>query len=175
MGIKTERELSGIINERYDIDPKDWHIRIFRNLRGYYDIVVLSPDETWHISTDSIYKGSHQGFGGEIKLSKTARKSLIGNNISSGFRGMKRKTVENTLKDLHDQGFCFEHAMETLFAKILVGEVISSQDFRQMSAGTIGPTFYSRGPLEYLSPSQRELCAKLDREMRKLQSRRPYI
>jgi hypothetical protein len=60
MEILEEKSLGKQLFKRYSINPKNWNFIISTNpiKDGFYDATVSSPQESWRLKIDSIYKPS---------------------------------------------------------------------------------------------------------------------
>jgi hypothetical protein len=81
------RFLTTHLFERYSKDPAGWSFALAPGRKhGFFDMLVSSADEAWHIKVDSIYKPSPLMLGAPTELGSAKTNSF--NPIPFGYRDL---------------------------------------------------------------------------------------
>jgi hypothetical protein len=138
-----------LLLQRYSKDPRGWSFTISPSPSdGFFDARVGSPDESWHLKLDTIYKPSPFVLG-----AKTARDASTSppSPLSFGFRRVDPQAAPALLDDSQD-------GMGALLAFLSTVTPVAPT----------GPGGYIQGP--YLFTSRRT-AASMTREQRSVDSR----
>lgn len=155
--IKDSSLLKRKILSMYEKDPRGWRVFIGRDVRGYYDVLIVHGEKAWLIKEEQISPYKTIGVGTEIPLED---KSLIKYPYSFGFRPVPNSN--KLLKVLARGEDYTPHLIKLLRREPLPLSQINTKVILQ------GPFIYSRKISNLLSEKQLELDLKLRAELMKL-------
>jgi hypothetical protein len=106
MEILEEKSLAKQIFKRYSTNPKNWNFIISTNpIRdGFYDATVSSPDESWRLKIDSIYKPSPIISGAKSEIDRRmVEREYNETLIPFGYRKIDPPVFINIFKRLSEE------------------------------------------------------------------------
>jgi hypothetical protein len=160
MEILEYNEVMKEIIREYDKKPEGWCVLIGRSSRGFYDLLFSNPQEVWQLKLDTIYKPNPMGFG--VKLEVDPSKVLAKGFPSYGFRPISAETMD-LMKNMIDRSM--KDLTAVMVKSILKIPPVSTKEIKGITA--VGP-YIQQPSLDPISPKQKELSTKLDRELEKL-------
>jgi hypothetical protein len=143
--------------QRYSSDPRGWSFTISPSARdGFFDARVESPDESWHLKLDTIYKPSPFVLGARTVQDDRPQPSPV----SFGFRRVDPRQAPALLDDSQE-------GMSALLAYLSTVNPVAPTGPGSYIQGPV--VFASRGrPAASMTREQRSLDSRLSDEMRKL-------
>lgn len=106
MEILEEKSLARQIFKRYSANPKNWNFIISTSsIRdGFYDATVTSPQESWRLKIDSIYKPSPIISGTRLDVdTKIIERGANNNLIPFGYRKIDPPIFINIFKKISEE------------------------------------------------------------------------
>ena len=106
MEILEEKSLAKQIFKTYSTNPKNWNFIISTSsIRdGFYDATVTSPQESWRLKIDSIYKPSPIISGTRLDVdTKKIERDANNNLIPFGYRKIDPPVFINIFKKLSEE------------------------------------------------------------------------
>ncbi|WP_148686201.1 hypothetical protein [Candidatus Nitrosocosmicus hydrocola] len=106
MEILEEKSLAKQIFKRYSANPKNWNFIISTNsIRdGFYDATITSPQESWKLKIDSIFKPSPIISGARIDVDRPIiERDYNDNLIPFGYRKIDPPVFVNIFKRLAEE------------------------------------------------------------------------
>jgi hypothetical protein len=150
------------ILKKYDKKPEKWQVLIGRSPKGFWDLLFSNPEEVWQLKLDTIYKPNPMGFG--VKLEIDPSKIQTTESFPSyGFRPISSKKIMNLMKNMMDK----PADMATAIMKSIKETPPMPTKKIKSHITAVGP-YIQQPSLELVSPQQKELSMKLDRELEKL-------
>jgi hypothetical protein len=150
-----------VLLQRYSKNPRGWSFTISPSHSGFFDARVGSPDESWHLKLDTIYKPSPFVLG--TKTDQDASRSSPP-PLSFGFRRVDPQQAPSLLDDSQE-------GMGRLLAFLSTVNPVAPT----------GPGSYIQGPYVFnsrgsaagsMTREQQSVDGRLSDEMRKLVRRR---
>jgi len=146
-----------LLLQRYSKDPRGWSFTISPSASdGFFDARVGSPDESWHLKLDTIYKPSPFVLG-----AKTAQDSTKGpaSPLSFGFRRVDPQEAPVLLGDS-------QQGMSALLAFLSTVAPVAPTGPGSYIQGPY--LFTNRRPAASMTREQRSVDSRLSDEMRRL-------
>jgi hypothetical protein len=142
---------------RYSKDPRGWSFTVSPSARdGFFDARIGSPDESWHLKLDTIYKPSPMVLGARTPQGAEPLTSPL----SFGFRRVDPRETPTLLEDSQE-------GMSALLAYLSTLSPVAPAGPGSYIQGPV--VFSSRGrPAASMTREQRSVDSRLSDEMRKL-------
>ena len=163
MEILEGRLLSKQLLERYSKNPRGWNFTISPAVKdGFYDALVSSPDESWQLKLDSIFKPAPVMLGAKVEIDYSKIKQIA--PVSYGYRRLDNEALMKILSSLagDDESRQSSPQLDSVLANIDPVVPRHSGSYAQ------GPFVFTNEGISNLSPGQHLLEDKLSSEMRKL-------
>jgi hypothetical protein len=106
MEILEEKSLANQIFKRYSTNPKNWNFIISTSSikDGFYDATITSPEESWRLKIDSIYKPTPIISGARLDSDQGVIKKYYDDNIIPfGYRKIDPPAFVNIFKKLSEE------------------------------------------------------------------------
>ncbi len=104
MEILEGKALTRLLLERYSKNPSNWHFAVSPSGRsdGFFDALVSSPSESWHIKLDSIFKPSPIMLGTKVEVDD-AKLRKFSSPVSYGYRSLSEDVLLKILSTFEEQ------------------------------------------------------------------------
>ena len=173
MEILEGKALTRTVLERYSKSPTNWNFAVSPSGRGdgFFDALVSSPSESWHIKLDSIFKPSPLMLGARVEVNETKLKKFAG-PLSYGYRNLTPEVLlkilssfdENEAKDSSPNGQKARNPIESILGAIEPTALpLNGGSFAE------GPFIFTKEKVtSSFSSGQEQLDDKLSSELRRL-------
>ena len=163
MEIVPEDVIWSEFRKKYEEKPKGWRIHSGLSPKGFPELLISGPKESWLMKRESLYSGK-LGVGGRIPEGI----KLNSKNESFGLRDLpinKIQRIMNTSNALD---------VNKMMANLMNTSPIPHQNITSPVA-LEGPVFHSPKPLNLVSRKHNALDKLLDLEMSKWRSKISYL
>ena len=152
--------LRRILLERYSKNPKNWNFTISTSMRdGFYDALISSPDESYQLKIDSIFKPAPLVLGTSVELDHS--KFNPAGRVSYGYRKLDAEILMRLLTAM-------ENAKKSEPLDSILGPLDPVVPSNQGSYAE-GPYVFTNEKISnHLSAGQAALDGRLSLELRKL-------
>lgn len=145
--------------DQYSKKPAGWNFTIGPSPRdNFFDGIISSPEESWQLKLDSIFKPSPIVLGAKVESGLASPESA--NFPSYGYRKLQPEIMLKIFKEIS------EESGSTSLDRILGS--MSPVAPVQGNAYAEGPVIFTNKKILGVSKSQRQLDEKLSSEIRKL-------
>jgi hypothetical protein len=153
--------LRRLLLERYAENPRNWQFAISPAKRdGFFDALVSSPDHSYHVKIDSIFKPNPLMLGTKVEVDFS--KTVAASPLTYGYRKLDQEVLMKILASMTGRD---GSTLDSILGQLQ--PVVPSH---------IGSGSYAQGPFVFtneriatkLSPGQAELDDRLSVELRKL-------
>jgi len=161
-----------MLNRKYDINPREWHMLIEDKLSNIY---ITGPNGCWKIKVDSFYGYNPNPVAivtriedEDIPYGFHARHK---GSPHYGFRPVPRKMMERLIEEIEETDQPPYETLKKILKTVMATEPVPSRSLR----GTImhGPIMHAPR-LEDISDAQRKLEFNMSSEMEKLTGKKYY-
>ena len=152
--------LRKLLLDRYSKNPRNWNFTVSTSMRdGFFDGLISSPDESYQLKIDSIFKPSPLVLGTSVDVNHSTLKPL--SQMSYGYRKLDPEFLMKLLSAL-DSG------KQSAPIESLLGSLDPVVPNQQGSYAQ-GPFVFTNEKITtHLSSGQAALDSKLSSELRKL-------
>jgi hypothetical protein len=149
------------ILKKYNKDSVGWHVLVGKGSKGYYDVFITSPKELWQIKLDTIYRANPMGLGARIGKNRESAELFRG-IPDYGLRPLSKKVMAMMMSVIKRGTPPMRVLREVMSVDPKPNSEITTPWVLQ------GPVMHSVEPLELISDKQKELDAKMNRELERL-------
>src|ERR671921_473876 len=106
MEILDDKILAKTIFQKYTSNPKNWNFIISTTsiYDGFFDATITSPDESWQLKIDSLYKPLPIITGAKIDMESTKMKKIMDKNvIPFGYRKIDPPMLMDLFKRMSEE------------------------------------------------------------------------
>jgi hypothetical protein len=159
--ILTSDEVKKKIIKLYNENPKDWHMLVGLDSKGYHDLLVVHGSEFWYIKEQTINPYHTVGFGTQGKIEDNILPK-ISSNFTYGLRPLTHGQAAMLFEALQ-KGKNVGNILQKLLS-------VQPAPTSQLKSPMIlqGPIIQATKPLSFLSEDQRKLDLELRKRLEKL-------
>jgi hypothetical protein len=106
MEILDDKILAKNIFQKYTVNPKNWNFIISTTSihDGFFDATITSPDESWQLKIDSLYKPLPIITGTKLDIESSKMKKMIDKDMAPfGYRKIDPPTIMNLFKKISQE------------------------------------------------------------------------
>lgn len=173
MEILEEKSLAKQIFKKYSANPKNWNFIISTNpiKDGFYDATIFSPEDSWKLKIDSIYKPSPIIAGTRLDIDKriVVEREFNETLIPFGYRKIDPPVFVNILKRLYEEHNSIARKNSDYLSQEL-SSLLNSTEPTVPTQGTeylYGPFLYTNRNLNGKSRYEDRVSEKLSQSIKK--------
>ena len=106
MEILDDKILAKNIFQKYTVNPKNWNFIISTTSihDGFFDATITSPDESWQLKIDSLYKPLPMITGTKLDIESSKMKKVINKDMAPfGYRKIDPPMIMNLFKKISQE------------------------------------------------------------------------
>ena len=106
MEILDDKILAKNIFQKYTVNPKNWNFIISTTSihDGFFDATITSPDESWQLKIDSLYKPLPIITGTKLDIESSKMKKMINKDMAPfGYRKIDPPMIMNLFKKISQE------------------------------------------------------------------------
>ncbi|MHC1604559.1 MAG: hypothetical protein ACXQTP_01120 [Candidatus Methanofastidiosia archaeon] len=156
--IKNSRDIIDEIVEKYNKNPRDWHVTLGSDNRGRYVVLITKNKHLWQIKAHHITPYNQISVGGKTKTSGKFQRD----DLTFGWRNLTPKMLIKIREDIKNKGEISKELIEEI-------NEIETQPFDSDFEGILqGPIKLEANPVSIISKEQKKLDNLLTIEIEKL-------
>ena len=168
MELLSGTSLTKYLLKKYSKNPRGWNFTVAPSAKdAFFDALVTSPDESWQLKIDSIFKPSPIIMGAKIESVDVDKTKIPGQDFlpSYGYRSLDPEAIlkllqEKTEESEPSRGVSYD--LDRILRSIEPTTPIAGQAYAQ------GPFVFTNQKITRVSENQTRLDDKLASEIRNL-------